>query len=220
MAGASAAPILARLGGRVALGILLSLFIGSAVARAGNHGVKPDPALQPAPASSTAGPSPDPAPQAASRPSNSSSSSSSGSRPPSQPLITTSSSAKPSPQATVIPRPTGSGITLAPTGAESSANSTAGAAIRVPLRETRTAHARTHVKDAARGLTVQPAQVAVPWRGRDPLDVRTAVSSLLAPPSRNGMLLLSGAVAFAVLALASASLLRLLARMNQHRGIG
>jgi hypothetical protein len=205
MARASAASTVARPGGTLILGVLLLVLLGPAAARGASNGVTPDPAPQSGHGASTGSPSPDQAPQAAS-----------------QPPQVSSSAAAPPQAAPVIPRPTTSGLALAPTtaGSQSTPTTTGTVAIRVsPVK--RRAHTRTNLKHhTATSVTAGLSLAAVPWRGRNPLDVGNVVSSQPTSSSRNGFLLLLGALALSVLAIASASLLRLLVRMDGERGAG
>jgi hypothetical protein len=66
----------------------------------------------------------------------------------------------------------------------------------------------------SRWIALAAGQVALPWR-QNPLQISATLTPRPAALPRNGLLLLFGAVALAVLALASGSLLRLLRRMDE-----
>jgi hypothetical protein len=163
-------------------------------------GPSPDPAPHAAPAAGGGGnPSPDPAPQPA---------------PASSPI----SAAPAQPAAPVVPRPSSSGIGVAaPASSHSSTPTTATAAIKpsVPARRSKR-HVVHYGRRPAAWVATAARQVRTPWHA-DPLLAGAAASSQPTPAQRNGLLLLLGSAALAVLAVASASMLRLLRRMDGVR---
>jgi hypothetical protein len=169
-------------------------------------GPSPDPAPHAAPAAGGGGnPSPDPAPQPAPA-------SSPVSAAPAQPAAPVQSAAP------VVPRPSSSGIAVAaPASSHSSTPTTATAAIKpsVPARRSKR-HVVHYGRRPAAWVATAARQVRTPWHA-DPLLAGAAASSQPTPAQRNGLLLLLGSAALAVLAVASASMLRLLRRMDGVR---
>jgi len=204
--------------------LLVSLALAGTASAAGPT---PDPA--PAGTATTGGPRPDPAPQAlssGSAPAGSSapaslsqSSPSSGSSASSSPGIEAPAPAAPAvPSATPLPQGAGVGIAAAP--AASGRRPSARSLIRVPLRHRARRAARGHqVRVAKTG--VHPTWSPVPWHGPDPLDIRNALAASFtgAASHRGGWLLLAGAGALALLALAGGTLLRTLIRMQRELGV-
>lgn len=181
--------------------ILLAAGVAPSVAWAA-PGASPDAAPQAAPPSSSSGsPSPDPAPQAS----------------PAQPSSASPSSGAP----IVVPQATSSGIAAASpsTGGESQSAS--------PVLTMPAARALSPVKRSARArsVPVRPRaswvataiRLTLPWR-HNPFELGAAARLRSAAPAKNGLLLLFGSLALAVLALASASMLRLLRGMEEVTG--
>ena len=70
-----------------------------------------------------------------------------------------------------------------------------------------------HVHRHPRSITFDARRLTSPWR-LIPFSDASALSARTLPAPKNGLLLLGGAVALAVLALAGSSLLRLLRQME------
>lgn len=190
----SSAFVIARSGGVAMLAILLILSMGSAVATAAGGAPSPDPAPQAASSSKAGSPTPDRAPQAA----------------PEHPAVSQSSTGSIAP---VTPSPTSSGVAVvspSSAGSQTATPTIAAPAIRAPLSARRPARRSVHRHPGWIALTVP--RVTISSSG-SPLGIAAAVSSRPAVSPHSGMLLLLGAVALTVLALASGSLLRLLGRM-------
>lgn len=202
----STTPLLsARLAsGAAVLALLVSPGFGASVAWA--SGPSPDPAPQAAGSSSSGSPAPDPAPQTASQHSTGSASSSQSLAP----VVSNSASSgvgvgssgsletqtEPHPSTTVTP-------TIAATPV-----------IRRPTRR-----ATRHVQRQPHLVSFSARELVSPWR-LNPFASSTAIAARTVGSSRNGLLLLFAAVALAVLALASGSLMRQLTRMNRELGTG
>jgi hypothetical protein len=181
------------------LAVLLSFAATSPVAHAGSSNVSPDPAPHARSSSGGGNPAPDPSPQAT-------------------PSSSAVSAAPPQPVAPVVPRPTSSGIGVissAQSGGSTTTTATTAIQPSVPVRRSirRTVH---HARHRAAWVATVARQVTTPWHV-DPLLAGAAVSTQPTAPQRNGLLLLLGSAAMAVLALASASMLRLLRRMDEVR---
>lgn len=192
-------PLAGLRGGLAVAGLVLFLGFGTPAAWAAGSGVSPDPAPQSAPSSGPAGPSPDPSPQAATQPSTGSASSSQSAAP----VVSQASSTR-----TAV---------VSPNSTERTATTTATPAVHpssVTRRPARVAIARVHHR--ARSIALDARRLTSPWR-LNPLYDATALGARTLPAPRNGLLLLGGALALAVLALASGSLLRLLRQMEGVR---
>ena len=209
MAGASAAPAPGWQAGVVVVCTFVLLFAGAPAALASNP--QPDPAPQ---TNGGSGPSPDPAPGASSQQGSTGSSftqqSSAAAEPPRIGSVTPSAATSASAE---VPQASVSGIALVGSDSTASAGSTAKSPqpkpVPIPIKRQprlRTYHAHPlglpSISLLMRTVTVALARFS-------PL---AAVAS--AGPSRNGLLLLGGAVALFVLAAGSASLMRMLMRMG------
>lgn len=181
------------------LAVVVSFALTSPAAR-GASNLSPDPSPQAAPATSGGSPAPDPAPQAA---------------PAARPTQSASASQSPAP---VVPRPTASGIGVGSTSTSGGSTVTTANPVIQPSPPV-----RRHIRRAVHRVR-RPAvwvadvarQVTAPWH-QNPLLSAAGATSQPTASARNGLLLLLGAAALAVLALASGSMLRLLRRMDGVR---
>jgi hypothetical protein len=181
--------------------VLLVLAVAVPVAQAA-PGVSPQAAPQAAPQASSGGPSPDPSPQAS----------------PVQQAAGGSASASTGP---VVPLATSSGIAVASPSSSSHPEAASPVvstpAIRTASPARRSTRAKAlHVRERARWVSLATRALTLPWR--NPFAVGAAAGFRSGTPSRNGLLLLFGAVALAILALASTSMLRLLRGMDEVVG--
>jgi hypothetical protein len=191
------------------LAALVTFALAAPSAQAASPHASPDPSPQAAPSPSGGGPGPDPAPQAAPAPVTSA------------PVTSASSSASSAP---VVPRPTSSGIGVASPVTGGGSTTTAATAPIQPSPSVHKSlrHAVHHAQRPPAWVAVVTRQLTTPWR-KDPLLATTAAgaqsngSPQPSTPPRNGLLLLLGSAALAVLALASGSMLRLLRRMDGVR---
>jgi hypothetical protein len=209
MARLSAAALLARLTGLIALALSLSALCGPALADASGHRASPDPSPQPAPGAATSAPTPDPAPQAGP----SSSSTRSTSIPPQQ--------STPGTQPTVLPSIGAGGVGVAEAGVGSAeagvgsgrtATTITAPNIQLAPRPT---HRRHVVKRPRAVRTVsRPPELEPAWRGPDPFDVVSTVAVTAPSPRRDGLPLLLGSLGLLVLVVAGGSTLRMLLRIE------
>ncbi len=189
-----------RAAGAVAVGILLTLGLSVPAAwAAGNGNPGPDPAPQASTSSgSGSGPAPDPSPQ------------------PSSGHSSASASASSSQSASPVVSASGIGIgSSSSTGTQTTPQTTPTVAPAVPAppvvtRPARKATPRVHAQPH---LTIAAGRLVSPWRLH--LFPSTSADTRAISPSRNGLLLLGTALALAVLALASGSLLRMLRQMQR-----
>ena len=188
-----------RAAARAVVAGLVLLGFGWSATSAAASGASPDPAPQASPAANSGSPAPDPAPVAS-------------------PTDSTGSATSTQTTAPVVPHATSSGIGVA---------SSSSHATQTPsVRTTQSAPAiraspviRRPARAAATRANRQPHRVPVvmhhlanPWRLNWFSPTGVAARAVTSP--RNGLLLLFGAIALAVLALASGSMLRLLRRME------
>jgi hypothetical protein len=119
----------------------------------------------------------------------------------------------------VVATPAGAALGVSQGAGPSSTQPTTPSVVGVPLARAPAArHLRRTHRAAAPHAVIRPASTPIPWRGADPLDVQSATTLRVvsASPHRNGMLLLAGAGALALLVLASGAMLRALVRMEER----
>lgn len=184
-------------GGRTILVTLACFGIAAPIAQAAPS---PDPAPQHASFASAPGPSPDPSPQAA----------------PVQPAQSAPVMQAPAP---VVPQPTSSGIGVVPAAGSGEPSVTSTARVIQPSAPARKVgrHTVHRVQLPAISVSTVAHRLTSPWRRISFLTPASLGARPTAAPARNGLLLLLGSAALAVLAVASASMLRLLRQMDGVR---
>jgi hypothetical protein len=210
---ASARVLFGRCGPAVALCLVLTVAFASPIARAAGPSPSPDPVPQSAPSSGT--PGPDPGPQATSGSGSGTSTSQVSQQPATGSSSPSSSSSSPqTSQATsVVSSANGSGVALgSPRGSSSGGSSQPTVASPLPTRASRGAPTPAHHAHRIAPRLRATGAVAASRTLRESLAGSLARQP---PPQRNGMLLLFAAFALATVALAGASLLRLLRRVGQ-----
>jgi hypothetical protein len=217
MARASAASIFALPDGRVVCALCLLLFALAVPARA-----LAAPQPQPAPSGSSSTPSPDPSPGATSSGSANSSSSSVNASTDHSVVTSSAPSEQPAETADAVAQSSGGGVSLAkPVNTRPSTPAprpNGSTASNVPVRSVPLEQAPSKQRHLARRAAVR-AKTAAPdhslWRHMHAVwTLPASLRALLPLPHRSGLLLLAGALALFLLVGASASLMRVLMRMD------